>query len=87
MAALRRRQVIAYGAASALGAPLHRTAPPSAAPSSVRAAGDLHLAFPGVGGVSEYERWLEPATAATGARISQRHPDGGTNQRFEPRRA
>ncbi|SDD69654.1 glycosyl hydrolase family 95 catalytic domain-containing protein [Glycomyces harbinensis] len=45
MAALRRRQVIKYGAASALGAPLQwgPVQAASAAPSAVRAAGDLAL--------------------------------------------
>ncbi|MDR7351238.1 hypothetical protein J2S68_002781 [Glycomyces algeriensis] len=28
--------------------------------------GDLNLAFPGIGGTSEYERWLDLTTAATG---------------------
>ncbi|RRR98444.1 glycosyl hydrolase family 95 catalytic domain-containing protein [Glycomyces terrestris] len=45
MAALPRRQVIKYGAAGALAAPLQWTAPPaaSAAPPAVQAAGDLAL--------------------------------------------
>ncbi|MQM27356.1 glycosyl hydrolase family 95 catalytic domain-containing protein [Glycomyces albidus] len=43
MAALRRRQVIKYGAVGALAAPLQWTEPASAVPAAVRDAGDMAL--------------------------------------------
>ncbi|GAB3654317.1 glycosyl hydrolase family 95 catalytic domain-containing protein [Glycomyces tarimensis] len=70
MAALRRRQVIKYGAVGALAAPLQWAAPvaASAAPSAVRDAGDLALWYDEPAG-SDWLRALPVGNGRLGAMV------------------
>ncbi|THV42231.1 glycosyl hydrolase family 95 catalytic domain-containing protein [Glycomyces buryatensis] len=70
MAVLRRRQVIKYGAVGALAAPLQWVAPraASAAPSAVRAAGDLALWYDEPAG-TEWLRALPVGNGRLGAMV------------------